>query len=109
MQSAGVSKLLTRSDALKRGDRSVAHNLYVCPTTSQALANHLAVRDYLRAHPNAVREYGDLKKRLAREYADNIDGYVEAKSEFLLGVLREVGFASTALAEIQQMNRRSST
>src|SRR5262245_42394282 len=31
------------------------HHLYVCPQGSVALANHLAVRDWLRAHPDAAR------------------------------------------------------
>lgn len=82
------------------------HHLYVCPQCSPALANHLAVRDYLRAHPFAVSEYGELKKRLAREYAEDIDGYVEAKSAFLAGVLRAAGFADDALAAIENLNRR---
>jgi GrpB-like predicted nucleotidyltransferase (UPF0157 family) len=30
------------------------HNLYLCPSDSPALANHLAVRDYFRAHPEAA-------------------------------------------------------
>jgi len=93
-------------EALRISDESVAHHLYVCPAHSQALANHLAVRDYLRSHANAARDYSDLKKRLAREYTDDMDGYVEAKSEFLLGILREAGFDHTAIAKIERMNRK---
>lgn len=93
-------------EAMKSPDDSVTHHLYVCPTHSQALANHLAVRDYLRSNSRSACEYGDLKKRLAREYSSDIDGYVEAKSGFLLGVLRDSGFDRTALAEIERMNRK---
>ena len=93
-------------EALKCTNDSVAHNLYICPTHSQALTNHLAVRDYLRRNSSAAREYGELKRRLAREHSNDIDGYVEAKSGFILGILREVGFDRTALAEIERMNRR---
>ena len=96
-------------EALKCTSDSVAHNLYVCPTHSQALANHLAVRDYLRRNPRVASEYGELKKRLACEHSNDIEGYVEAKSGFILGVLREVGFDRTALAEIERMNRRGPT
>jgi GrpB-like predicted nucleotidyltransferase (UPF0157 family) len=49
------------------------HNLYLCPCNSPALANHLAVRDYLRTHPEAATEYVELKKRLAKEFPDDID------------------------------------
>ena len=32
-----------------------------------------AIRDYLRARPDAAREYGELKKRLARLFPNDID------------------------------------
>ena len=41
------------------------HHLYVCPRDGLGLANHLAVRDYLRAHPDTARRYGELKKETA--------------------------------------------
>jgi GrpB-like predicted nucleotidyltransferase (UPF0157 family) len=37
-------------------------HLYLCLAGSPALANHLAVRDHLRAHPHLAAEYGTLKK-----------------------------------------------
>lgn len=82
------------------------HHLYVCPKSSPALANHLAVRDYLRKNHAAVREYGELKRQLARRFANDIDEYVEGKTEFLLQILRDSGFASQSLGEIMTMNRR---
>ena len=33
------------------------HHLYVCPQDSPELKRHIAFRDYLRSHPEAVREY----------------------------------------------------
>jgi GrpB-like predicted nucleotidyltransferase (UPF0157 family) len=86
---------------------SVPHNLYLCAPTSPALANHLAIRDYLRANPADVQRYGDLKKRLAREFAHDIDGYVEAKTAFLVAILRQLRFSADSLAEIERLNRRS--
>jgi len=82
-----------------------AHNLYLCPASSPALANHLAVRDYLRASVEAARAYGELKRRLAAEHAYDIDRYIEGKTSFLVGVLREVGFAADALDAITRVNR----
>ncbi|MDX1395576.1 MAG: GrpB family protein [Gemmatimonadota bacterium] len=82
------------------------HHLYVCPAGSPALANHLAVRDYLRDHPEEARTYGALKVRLADEFGDDIDGYIEGKSSFLLGVLERVGFDPETLGEIERVNRR---
>ena len=82
------------------------HHLYVCPIGNTALANHLAVRDRLRADPEAARVYGELKRRLAAQYADDVDGYVEAKSGFILKLLRDSGFAESDLASIEAINRR---
>jgi GrpB-like predicted nucleotidyltransferase (UPF0157 family) len=87
-------------------DTAGRHHLYLCPADSPALANHLAVRDFLRAHPERVREYGRLKKRLAAEFMHDVDGYVEGKSDFLLGILRASGFDTAALGDIERMNRR---
>lgn len=81
------------------------HHLYVCVATSVALANHLAVRDYLRTHAPTAREYGALKLRLAEQFRFDRERYCEAKSELLVGILREVGFEPAALAEVESVNR----
>ena len=82
------------------------HHLYLCQQGSPALANHVAIRDYLRANPAAARAYGDLKKRLAAQFPDDIDGYIEGKTAFLVGILRTVGFPEDILSDIERMNRR---
>ena len=93
-------------EAFRRPPGSPRHHLYLCPSTSPALANHLAIRDHLRANPSEAQAYGDLKKRLAIDFANDIDGYVEAKTTFLVAILRKVGFPTEALAEIERINRR---
>ncbi len=85
------------------------HHAYLCPEGSTALANHLAVRDYLRANDSAVREYGALKKRLAAQYPNDIDSYVEGKTNFLVSILNQVGFDPMSLAEIVRVNKRPQT
>jgi GrpB-like predicted nucleotidyltransferase (UPF0157 family) len=97
---------IPQREAFKRPPEAPRHHLYLCPSSSPALANHLAVRDYLRANPSAALAYGELKKRLAREHARDIDGYIEGKTSFLVGILREVGFAEGAIVEIERMNRK---
>lgn len=83
------------------------HHLYLCKAGGPAVLNHLAVRDHLRLNSTAAEAYGKLKKRLASEFPDDIDAYIEAKTGFLLGLLRKIGFSETALADIQQMNKRT--
>jgi GrpB-like predicted nucleotidyltransferase (UPF0157 family) len=81
------------------------HHLYVCPPDSPALANHLALRDHLRRQPQLASAYGELKKHLATTFAHDIDGYVAGKTAFIVGVLREAGFAEEQLAPIEHANR----
>ena len=82
-----------------------AHHLYVCPSDSVPLRNHLALRDRLRADPEAARAYGELKRRLAAAHPHDIDAYVAGKTDFVLGLLREAGFAAGELAAIERVNR----
>jgi GrpB-like predicted nucleotidyltransferase (UPF0157 family) len=115
--SAGIARLgglgyehrgdlgVPQREAFRRPRDSPPHNLYLCPSTSPALANHLAIRDHLRANPADALSYGNLKKRLAREFTHDIDGYVEGKTSFLVEILRQLGFPKDILVEIERINR----
>ncbi len=56
------------------------HHLYVCPEDSLELKRHLAFRDYLRVHPEAVNEYSKIKVEAASLYPEDIDKYIEHKA-----------------------------
>ena len=49
------------------------HHLYVCPENSLELKRHLAFRDYLRSHPDAVAIYGATKMKAAQLFPKNIE------------------------------------
>jgi GrpB-like predicted nucleotidyltransferase (UPF0157 family) len=83
-----------------------AHHLYACVQGSTALANHLAIRDRLRRSPAVAAAYGQLKKDLAEQFPDDMDGYIEGKTDFLLQVLRGAGFSDAVLHAIRNANRR---
>jgi GrpB-like predicted nucleotidyltransferase (UPF0157 family) len=93
-------------EALKNPEGLPKHNLYLCARDSVALANHLTIRDYLRAHPEAASEYGELKKRLAERFPNDIDGYIDGKTTMLLTILRAGGFPPERLREIESANRK---
>jgi GrpB-like predicted nucleotidyltransferase (UPF0157 family) len=40
-------------------------------------------RDYLIAHPDIAREYGELKMRLAAEHRHDRFAYTKAKTDFI--------------------------
>ena len=82
------------------------HHLYVCPSDSLALKNHLIVREHLRRYSEVATEYGALKRRLAEQFSEDIDGYTEGKTATILGILRAAGFSQTEMETIERINRR---
>ena len=56
------------------------HHLYVCPQQSEELHRHIAFRDFLRTHPEAVQKYGSIKEKAAQLFPNDIDKYMEYKS-----------------------------
>lgn len=96
---------LAGREAFRPPDGSPPHNLYVC-RSGPALENHLALRDHLRRHPELADAYGALKKRLAQRFRNDIDGYVVAKTDFVVAVLREAGLSEEKLEGIERTNRR---
>lgn len=81
-----------------------AHHLYVCPGESAALANHLALRDFLRSDPAAVAEYSRIKRQLAARLPDDIEAYIAGKTDFILTILRNAGFHESVLRTIRDAN-----
>ena len=81
-----------------------ATNTYVVIDGSLALRNHLAVRDMLRSDPSLREEYAALKRAIASTVED-IDNYVEAKSEFLSSVLQRAGLTVEERQQIKHENR----
>ena len=68
------------------------HHLYVCPEDSVELRKHMAFRDYLRTHPEAVLEYSQIKQRGAKLYPYDVERYIEHKSFFIKRIYEELGF-----------------
>lgn len=67
------------------------HHLYVCPEDSPELRKHIAFRDFLRVHPEAVREYSRIKEEGAKQYPNDIERYIEHKSPFIEKIYAEIG------------------
>jgi GrpB-like predicted nucleotidyltransferase (UPF0157 family) len=68
------------------------HHLYVLPADSPELRRHLAFRDYLRAHLDVARTYGDLKRSAARRHRDDRVAYMAAKDALIKEILeRAIG------------------
>jgi len=66
----------------KNAEDVATHHIHLVEMNSSFWKRHIRFRNYLRAHPEAVQEYGDLKKNLATKFIDTNE-YANAKSEFV--------------------------
>jgi GrpB-like predicted nucleotidyltransferase (UPF0157 family) len=64
-------------------DNEPLHHLYACPPRSSEFRRHIAFRDYLRAHSDDARAYGDLKRSLAQRFREDRDAYMTGKDGFV--------------------------
>ena len=80
--SLPLRRYLRRITADRRGG---THHLHAVPHGGEFWTRHVRFRDYLRTHPEKAREYGELKKRIAREHQTSID-YTFAKTKFIRSV-----------------------
>lgn len=69
---------------LRKGGDERTHQLHIFAAEDrQNIQRHIAVRDYLRRHEKAREEYAALKKRLAKLYPYDIEGYCDGKDAFV--------------------------
>jgi dephospho-CoA kinase len=98
LSAVGLVKLAGRVDHARDGttwDRAFATNAdpardvncHIRPVNSPFWRETLLLRDWLRAHPAGVREYAELKHRLAAQRWDSIGAYATAKTPFLRSAL----------------------
>ena len=59
------------------------HQVHAFAANSSEGERHLAFRDYMIAHPAEAQEYGELKRKLAREHPDDITAYSDGKEPFI--------------------------
>ena len=74
----------------RRGEPRQYH-VHLTMTGSEFWRDHLAFRDYLRAHRDTASAYGTLKKALAERYPRDRESYIEGKTGFVEEVLRQAG------------------
>jgi GrpB-like predicted nucleotidyltransferase (UPF0157 family) len=71
----------------KGGDRRT-HHVHVFQEGDPNVVRHLAFRDYLRAHPDEARRYGELKAELAARFPRDIEAYMDGKDAFVKALER---------------------
>ena len=92
---------MTKLDYRYRGENGIAGRFYfdrivdgrtvvhahMFPVGHPDVRKHLMFRDYLRTHPDAARDYEQLKQTLASNYRDDRRAYTEAKAGFTNAII----------------------
>lgn len=73
---------IPRRRFFQKGGNQRSHHLHVFELTNTTeITKHLVFRDYLRIHQSDAEFYGQLKMRLSQEYSEDINSYMNGKSE----------------------------
>jgi len=72
----------------KPPERPRAFHVHVCEHGSHHEHRHLAVRDFLRAHPGEAERYAALKRLLVADHPDDRLAYIEGKDEYVRALER---------------------
>ncbi len=72
----------------------MSHHLYVLSEGSDELKRHITFRDWLRSHPEDREAYAQSKIEAARQFPNNIDAYIDAKSDIIFDIYRRCGLYS---------------
>ena len=67
----------------KPPERPRTYHLHVCETGSEHEFRHVAVRDFLRAHPDEAARYAALKREVAARHPEDRLAYVDGKDEYV--------------------------
>jgi GrpB-like predicted nucleotidyltransferase (UPF0157 family) len=59
------------------------HHIHIFEVGSAQIERHLAFRDYMRSHSEDAQRYSELKQKLAKQYPDDIEKYMDGKAEFI--------------------------
>jgi GrpB-like predicted nucleotidyltransferase (UPF0157 family) len=65
------------------------YHLHLTEVDNPVILKPIQFRDYLRKHPAAAREYGELKKELAKRCQQDLDAYVSGKTTFVERILKQ--------------------
>ncbi|MBI5674511.1 MAG: GrpB family protein [Nitrospirae bacterium] len=65
------------------------YHIHMAEVGSPLWVKPIMFRDYLRRHPDEAQRYSELKKSLAERWVNDMDAYVEGKTDFVEGVLEK--------------------
>lgn len=78
----GENGIVKRRYFQKGGDNRT-HHVHIYQIGSCEINRHLAFRDYLKSHPDEMKNYGELKEKLAQQFPLNKKSYINGKDYFV--------------------------
>jgi GrpB-like predicted nucleotidyltransferase (UPF0157 family) len=73
----------------QKGGDNRTHHIHIYEFENPQIERHLAFRDYLRAHLDAVKKYGSLKEELSQRFPFDIKSYIKGKEQLVLEIERK--------------------
>lgn len=73
----------------QKGGDSRTHHVHIYELGNPEIERHLVFRDYLRAHPDDVKKYGNLKEALSQRFPYDIEAYIKGKEHLVLEIERK--------------------
>ncbi|MHA1211663.1 MAG: GrpB family protein [Candidatus Heimdallarchaeota archaeon] len=72
-----------------KGQGKRAYHIHMVELDSYFWKRQVLFRDYLLTHLDSLKEYEQLKKKLAKKYRLNREAYTEGKGEFIQAILKK--------------------
>ncbi|MBU4204957.1 GrpB family protein [Patescibacteria group bacterium] len=74
---------------VKGNEINRTHYVHIEKLDGRLWKNHIIFRDYLRKYKETVKEYNELKEKLAKKYKDDRDTYTAWKDSFIQGIIKK--------------------
>jgi len=75
---------------LKPNEENRKFHVHIFQVNDPKIKSHIDFKNYLQAHPFLVQQYSNLKKKLAKKFPHNIEGYIKGKSPFIKKILHSI-------------------
>ncbi len=73
----------------KGSEKNRTHYIHIVKLNGRFWKNCILFRDYLRKHKRAVKEYNELKEKLAKKYKNDRDTYAAQKDSFIQKIIKK--------------------
>ncbi len=67
----------------QKGGDNRSHHVHIYQVGSNEIIRHLAFRDYLKTHRVEMRNYGEVKEKLAKQFPYDIESYITGKDDLV--------------------------